>query len=240
MDSSLRASAFAGVGAFVLSIIVAVFSRVPLGVLVLRALASGIGFGALVFGAQVLMRRFLPELFDGYTPEAAEASPSMGSLVDIVVSGGDEVLTDLPPAERSGEAPLAMERDDAVPHRPETIDPQALAREVADLRQDVLVSAESAESGVDSGGSSAPRPSVALDELDTLPDLDSLSDSFSETGLGGAPYDDDTPGGQGMDATARIGPSDSMPSAGAPDAGKDPAVLAKAVQTLLRRDQKGQ
>ena len=123
-------------------------------------------------------------------------------------------------------------RSDARPS--DSVDSAELQREVASLRAETLISSEQGDLAPEGGG--APRPSVALDELDTLPDLDGFSDSFSEshheaTDPGAAP---------GADSSRLMGVSDSMPTAGNPNAGTDPAVLAKAVQTLLRRDQKGQ
>jgi hypothetical protein len=261
VDSSIRASAFAGLGAFALSTIVAVFSRVPFGALLLRALLSGLGFAALTFGGLWLLRRFIPELFD----ETAAASVSgadgtLGSVVDIVLQEDDAELGDARPAQAldlslrdtapyevpHGEAPRRDAplndaiRGDTTRTEPfevlpaGTLVPGELEREVADLRSDALVSSDPTDSG--SGSRSLPRPSVALDELDTLPDLDGFSDSFSE-GIGGEPGYGAGPAGDG---SRMMGPSESMPTAGSPDSGHDPVVLAKAVQTLLRRDQKGQ
>ncbi len=245
VDSSIRASAFAGLGALALSIIIAAFSRVPLGILLLRALLSGLVFAGLVFAGLRILRQFLPELWGeapgGLSPAAETA---LGSRVDIVLPGADEVSAETPGASPDstasraappGEGPLAG-----------AMDTGALQREVASLRSEVLVPGDSGEPGAQGA---APRPSVALDELDTLPDLDGFSDAFSaqgETpGAAGSDFGDAGLGasgevGAGSDASRYMGPSSSMPTAGAPDAGTDPAVLAKAVQTLLRRDQKGQ
>lgn len=230
MDSSLRASAFAGLGAFLLSTIIAVFSRVPFGVLLLRALLSGVAFSALFYGAQFVLRRFLPELFE--EGRAAAANQGAGSIVDIVIPGGEDELHD---ATRVVEAEAA-----AMPYAGSSAAPAAvlgvneLEREVADLRSDQLVSSDPGQVSGNDGIGLAPRPSVALDELDSLPDLDGLSDAFA---------DSTTAGSGGSSAVSQIGVSESMPTAGGPsikDGGQDPAVLAKAVQTLLRRDQKGQ
>ena len=56
-----------------------------------------------------------------------------------------------------------------------------LEREVADLRSESFVSSDPGEAPSSSG---APRPSVSLDELDTLPDLDGFSDAFTTTQAG--------------------------------------------------------
>jgi len=233
VDSSLRASAFAGLGAFLLSTIIAVFSRVPFMVLLLRALLSGVAFFALFYGAQFVLKRFLPELFDEGKP--VKASPLAGTLVDIVLPGGEDTSHDT----------LKLGMDDAISAPTEdlmmsqaspviVLGANELEREVADLRSDQLVASDPGGASEMANAGLAPRPSVALDELDSLPDLDGLSDAFVDSSVAAS--------GNGVVAN-QIGVSDSMPTAGGPsnrDGGQDPALLAKAVQTLLRRDQKGQ
>jgi len=237
VDSSIRASAFAGLGAFALSIIVAMFSRVPLGALLVRALLSGIGFAGLIFGAQWILRRFLPELFDDPARSPAPSTDALsGTMVDIVLPGGEEERLE-PSSSAAGPRPGDAEapRLDAIGAEPRpTVDSGDLQREVDDLRSDALIASDPMEAV--RSGSVAPRPSIALDELDTLPDLDGFSDSFTE----GQPGEIDTSGSPGGGSSRFAGVSDTMPTAGDPDPGRDPVVLAKAVQTLLRRDQKGQ
>ncbi len=257
MDSSLRASVFAGLGAFILSTIVAIFSRVPFGVLLLRALLSGAGFAGLIFGAQWLLRRYLPELFDGSTPAsplAAETGAAVGSLVDIVLPGGEddqpssvleaesvvESRTMGTPQTRTSDGAALNLADSMVSGSPVSVDSGELAQEVAALKVDAFVSSDPGGSRADSATSVAPRPTVSMDELDSLPDLDGLSDSFTESVPGNSGSTGTGDAGSDRDASSRIGPSSSMPTAGNPNAGTDPVVLAKAVQTLLRRDQKGQ
>jgi hypothetical protein len=177
-----------------------------------------------------VLKRFLPELFEeGRGPAANQGA---GSIVDIVIPGGEDELHD---ATRVVEAEVAT-----MPYAGASAAPAAvpgvneLEREVADLRSDQLVSSYPGQVSGNDGIELAPRPSVALDELDSLPDLDGLSDAFA---------DSTTAGSGGSSAVSQIGVSESMPTAGGPstkDGGQDPAVLAKAVQTLLRRDQKGQ
>jgi hypothetical protein len=231
VDSGLRASAFAGLGAFALSIIIAIFSRVPFGVLVLRALVSGVGFFALLYGAQFVLKRFVPELFEDSV--ATGEHPVAGSLVDIVIPGDEDERRVAAPA--GVDDALGSSHVHAIPPA-DILGVNELAREVADLRSDQLIASDPGVSLGNDGDGLAPRPSVALDELDTLPDLDGLSDAFVETPAAG-PVD------ASGNVARQMGVSDSMPTAGgpsSPDAGQNPALLAKAVQTLLRRDQKGQ
>ena len=238
MDSSIRASAFAGLGAFALSIIVALFARVPFGTLFLRALLSGLGFAGLSYGSLLLLKRFLPDLFDETArPQEPGSDGVLGSVVDIVLPGGEEERVDAS-AQADGVSRFSDASSFVPGISPPSVESGELAREVANLRADALVSNDPAEAS--SQGSAAPRPSIALDELDTLPDLDGFSDSFSDGQSGGSDASGESGGASNGDASRFMGVSDSMPTAGSPDRGKDPVVLAKAVQTLLRRDQKGQ
>jgi len=212
---------------------VAVFSRVPFGPLLLRALLSGVGFAGLSYGAIRALRHFLPELFDDSARPAEHGSDGvLGSVVDIVLPGGDEEHSEAAhQTDRADSMPSASAFQGGLDVLAASVDSGEIEREVADLRADALVASDPADTS--SGGSVAPRPSVGLDELDTLPDLDGFSDSFAEGSADGS----DAPAAT---ASRFMGVSDSMPTAGSPDPGKDPVVLAKAVQTLLRRDQKGQ
>lgn len=236
MDSSLRASAFAGLGAFILSCLIALVARIPFGVLLMRAILSGLAFGAFVYGSIMVFQRFMPELLDGTAVKESDAS-MLGSVVDIVVPGGEY-------EHASPDRPAAVGIDGARRSSEQVqragIDSGELEREVADLRIDGLLASDPQtfdQQGVefgDAGSPMAPRPSIGLDELDTLPDLEGFSDSFSGGPVGGSDGSDDG------SMAGPMGVSESMPTAGSPDSGQDPVVLAKAVQTLLRRDQKGQ
>lgn len=227
MDTGVRASAAAGLVALALSVIVAIFSRVPFGILVLRAVVVSLAVFGLAYGIIMLLKRQLPELFGDAAPYAAEPS---GAVVDISIDDNSDLsfpaaapIAAQAPPERE-EAPA---REAASAREVDGLD--QLEREVEDLHAESLLPREA---GAQAGQGAPVRPSVTLDELDVLPDMDSMSDSFSSevvSGLGAA--EDDFPAG-----TISSGDRGSASSSGA--AG-DPAVLAKAVQTLLKRDQKG-
>ncbi|MBU0934379.1 MAG: hypothetical protein KKC64_02070, partial [Spirochaetes bacterium] len=77
-----------------LSVIIALFSRIPFGTLLLRAFLLGLGFAALAFGLVFLLKRTLPELFNSsYDSNDVldEQADSMGTAVNIVLPGGDEL-----------------------------------------------------------------------------------------------------------------------------------------------------
>ncbi len=263
MNSDVRASLIASGAAAVVSAIVGALSGVSFLALALRALLGGLVFGGVVFGALALARRFLSELFEGGAgpgaPEA-EASP-LGGSVNIVLpaegplpASGDaeaDYAAGLQPvgadAEELASLPGASEAAPRPAPRPAPA-PRAAARaapqgddddydftggsfvEDAEPVHEAAESALPAGPGPASNGKSRPR-SVGLDELDVLPDLDSLSESFVSTPAyheaGAAPGRDDEDRGHAS-KSSKGGGGDS-----------DPAVLAQAVRTLLKRDQKG-
>jgi len=234
VDTGIRASAAVGLGAFALSVIVAIFSRIPLGSLLLRAFLLGVAFAALAFGIQYILRKFLPELFDGYRPaEAGDAIPESGSMVDITVQDGDASQDAFIPRPLGGDA-HGDARGDALSSPlgpaggPESAtderEMEELEREVEDIRSEGLLPQDAQADG---SRDRPVRPSVALDELDVLPDMDGMSDSFASDIV-----QSNGPGGDDPAGTASV-------TAGSGSGDADPAALAKAVQTLLRRDQKG-
>lgn len=204
--------------------------------MLLRALALGIGFALAAYGSVALLKRFLPELFEDYVP--APASDEPGGRVNIVLPEGDAYegraalrsVEDVEPLDEGG-----PRRDDVDPTAGASaaasgaaassgeVELESLREEVKAIRDDDLVPAQAAPRPTEPSG---PRPSVGVDELDVLPDLDSLSDSFIAP-IGDAQEDGDFAG--------RAGPSGG---GGGGEAG-DAAVMAKAIQTILRRDQKG-
>jgi hypothetical protein len=236
VDSGFRVSAGVGLGALALSIIVAGFSRIPLGTLVLRAVLFGFLFAAATYLVIILFRRFLPELFD----ESLEVrTPESGRMVDIVLPG-EESDVEAMPAEQidyldqgdigraAGVFPDADSRIDPADmvysqnrNGPDTGN---LEQEVREISNDGLIDRAAAPGPDDA---KRLRPIVTLDQLDVLPDLDGLSEAFSIA-----------PDPGGLSEPAGFKPESTSAAGGAN--GSDPVALAKAVQTLLRRDQKGQ
>lgn len=226
METDLRASLIGSGVAAVLSILVGLVAGVSALALLVRALVGGLAFGALVFGAIFLMRRFVPELFQGQ----AEDLPLSGSSVDIVLPGdlpeGSETL------ETEGEA---GEGPTEAPSRPAPLRSRR-GRPATDLVDEAEDLGYEAESLLDDSrvaeGPPAPQPLPAqeagggFDELDVLPDLESLSGGFS-------PLGNDAPAEAPQDFSEAPSP---RPKAGG-SSDSDPMVLAQAVRTLLKRDQ---
>jgi len=250
VDSDLKASLIASGSAAALSAIVGWIFRVPFGTLAIRAIIGAIVFGAMVFGAIFLVRRFLPELLGGSksasSDEEYSSSEELGQAVNIVLPGGsDEELGEFESVSSSSEpeelAPLEFADSSAGESSGLRVQPKQAtsARVVTDEYSEAELSGaslidEERPTGVSRRAASSPvTPSLdamGIDDLDDLPDLDSLSDGFAETSGEGGTYN--TTGG-GAGAGIRSGEH----GRGGSDA--DPATLALAVRTLLKRDQKG-
>lgn len=207
MKIDWRVSAITAGSAFLLSVVVGVFGNVSLGVLILRAVVVACVFGAGGIGAMVLIDRYLPEL---RLAASGPATAETGNTVNIVVEGDEELQT---LGGGSGE---------------DGSDPDLIDSSVADVAQDEAgqASADDPEGGqekLEEGSSvrdDASDPSDSdvevMEEVtsgDDLPNVDSMTDSFTEVPLGEAPVADSA------------------------ESGEDPALMARAVRTLLKREE---
>jgi hypothetical protein len=214
VDRYLRASLTAAGAAAALSALVGVVAGVGALALLFRALLFGAVAGAATYGVGRLLESFVPGL--------AGEEPAEGGIIDIVLPAEEPALSADAPSPR-GQAPRPAEEE---------------AEDLIELDADSLVGpgarVEDAEPAIpaNAGPGSDRRPSVGFDELDVLPDLEGFADTFtaSEFASGGGrsdvPEREDSYGG---------GPARTQAGPG----GLDPASLAQAVRTILKRDQKG-
>ena len=241
MDSDLRASLIASVAAAALSALVGAVAGVPFLAILLRAGAGGLAFGALVYGAIALLRRFTPGLIDegasgeAVGPAEAEEGPEPGSSVNIVLPAegpgfdgrGEDAFGTEHGAEAGPEAAGGLEELPAAPRGAAGAAEDPGGYEFA---AGSLVDAEDAEPvGARAAAGASPGPAESFDELDVLPDLESLSDSFEAAATRSM-----TRGADDDEGARRPRPTSS-----GGDRNSDPAVLAQAVRTLLKRDEKG-
>ena len=238
MNADLRASLLVGAVAGGLSMLVGLIARVSFLPLVLRGLVFGAIFGGLAWGVISLLRSSVPDLFEpsgaregeGSLPRAEDenAGEELGGAVDIVLDDdeGPSVLA-------SG----ALGGEQAAPFLDEggivDVEPSGDFVE-ADRSDQRFAETARAASPIQSEAIPSRSPS-GLDELDILPDLDAFSGSFGALDLpsgaseeGYAPSSETKGGGSVSGASPMVGPG-----------GSDPATLAMAVRTLLKRDQKG-
>jgi hypothetical protein len=228
VDADLRAALAVALGAAGLSALVGIFAGVAFGWILVRAIAFGAVMGAVALGAAWLVRRVLPGLIPDRPGEgrdvdesifsAGAPEPAVGSRVDIVLPGG----------EADGEAEEVEQADEPAPVG-EAVEPEPRQADEISLI-DEGERAGGAEAAMPAHQASAERDArpEAIDDLDVLPDLDGFTDTFAAAEFSSS-------GGAAAQAQAR--PEEHGSSR--PSDGLDPASLAKAVRTILKRDQKG-
>jgi hypothetical protein len=254
VDPDLRVSLVVAGVAAALSLLLGAFSRVDVLPLLIRAVALGIFLGALAFGCLFLLRRFVPEIFDassGDVPfdergqgsggeEGVEGSLGdegrIGGAVDIVLGADDDdsMLSpvDGPPSGFPAMVPAARGASGG----DDDLAPAELGDEVAEVpgggdAEVTLLEEAPAGDGLPQGAAAMPsRSAIGADDLDILPDMDSVAVGFLDSG-----------GGDSSSYSFReeSTPSVSRKASGKGSDGADPAALALAVRTLLKRDQKG-
>jgi len=223
-----------GAAAFLLSVFSGVVGGVGFGAVIVRALLAGLVFAAVGVGLELVVRRFLPELID------ADTSSDLGSRVNIVVDDEEDQLP--AGAEKPSVDGASDPGDEATGARSgEESDPEdnwddlenpeeSLVQEVQEARGgEESVETSNTESGVaeetapstESGESSSTEQpsSVGTDELDELPDVGRFAEDFTSDGTPQSPQDS--------------GPSNS---GSVESNGQDPAMIARALQTMLKRE----
>lgn len=256
MDKDLRASLVAAGSAAALSALIGIIAGVGFFTLLFRAIVGALLIGGAVYGGIILLRTMVPGLFSPAAATEAEAddfdplrsdATEKGGNVDIVLPGeplGSESF--LGPDEAQAYAPGGRSRA-AIPglasgrgSAESVLDEEAA--ELSPVDDTSLLEAEGSEGerAAAMPSSAVPdkgrRPSSGFDDLDVLPDLEGFSDSFtaSEFTSGGSSAASSEPasygGGAGSSSGSRRGQGQD---------GLDPAALAQAVRTILKRDQKG-
>ncbi len=88
LDSRIRYIIFGTLGAFLLSILVGLFSKNPFGIVFIRAVVSSFIFGFILFGAWQLIKRYIPEIL------AVQREENTSGAVHHDRTGGLEEFTD--------------------------------------------------------------------------------------------------------------------------------------------------
>lgn len=247
-------SAAAG-AAFVLSLLLGLLSGGSFAYALLRAASFAAVFFVLSAVAYWLITQFIPELLGASAPDAADGADAaagdlgedggvLGRRVNLSVgddqegdygggiaaqgaagadevSGGDDVSGGDVPGDLGGIGGVE--------------EPEPFAEREAALDQNtedgytgnIGVSPQSAPAK----GASPALPSGLLDEVDALPDLESMSDSFISPIVG----EEERRDLAGPASSKSPGSSVSLGSGGTFDSRE----LASAIQTILKRDQKG-
>jgi len=234
----------AAAGALIVFFLIGVVSGVPIVSALLRAILSGVLFGGGVFGVIVLAERFLPGLVpedvpaeDGSTVDHDDESreePAPGSRLNIVVddeSGiedvpedtaeggaaeGDAANVDVVEEESVSEAtPEVVPIDDESPPDDGEVLVEEVQEQTAEDAEEIMQAAiQEEQDGIEIAGDRS--------EFDDIPYIGSFAGSFVSSD-----YSENENGGYGV--------SGDGPAAG--DAGNDPAQIARAIRTLLNKDE---
>jgi hypothetical protein len=247
-----KMAGIASAGAFLLSLAVGLVSRNPFGVALARALLFAVLFAGLAAGARYLLAKYLPELVMSASPPVDGASgqtiditlpeerPAPSRRVDESASlSGEAELAEEPDAEltdisggplhsAAGEPAIERERtltqDDLLGNELEDILPPLTDEESAAGADGGAESVEEAESVTEESPSEGAVEAQARAEAD--PDLGRLPEiaSIGEPPRGERPRRRaSTPEGEMKGALGN----------------RDPATLARAIRTVLKREEKG-
>jgi hypothetical protein len=209
---------FAGL-AFCVSFVSGLIGGVGFAVIILRAFLGALVFGALGAGADILLRRVFPELF----------APEGENGVDITVPG-------INPHEDSGGEEFADGAEDSNDLQTASGEPYTgpdeagdLVEEIEELPHSEADTAEvSAAFGAHGGGEAqSSEAGEAPEDLDVLPDMGEFDASFAGSGEEESPEVLAKTGSRGNAKAAVITENNN------------PALIAKALQTVLKRDSEG-
>jgi hypothetical protein len=238
-------AAFAA-GAFLLSLLIGLITRNPFGTVFVRALLLALLFAGLGAGLRYLVRTYLPELSGGEGANPAAPEEKRGSRVDIVL---DDEAVPGPSSSRSAEASSAAEDVEPMEDEPAEAGDNAARAESQALGElaEELASGDAAASEGDGDVEEAGRDGEAPTEpavskrtgaagLDELPDIGPLEGPADRGEGGGTAQGGRT---KGMRPLSRSGGRSAEEAMKATIARQDPAILARALRTVVKRDEKG-
>ena len=214
MKVDWKVSAIAAIAAFLLSLLIGVIGGVSFGALLLRAIMAGVIFGAGAVGISVVIDRYLPELRTG--SGSADVERTSGS-VDIVVEGDEP------------EAFAAVEEIDAEDGTDYSV---GLGGEASGSGEfdDEPEELQSDDSYDDSSGASEDG-----DQLEELPGDESAESIGDEDESGESAR---LPDVEGFAESFTETPDEASASVDSgSDSATDPATLARAIRTVLKREE---
>lgn len=238
---SWRLVAIGGGGALVLSFLLGLLSGNYLGICLVRAMIFGFSFAILAAGSDLLLKHFCPELFQG----PVKAQTNNRKKVDLVLDDtpdlkpadlfnnekdsflespdNDEMrgelaeapLEEANPLPTSSEADLGMENEvPPINDLAEEISPDINEQQLTNPEEEVSIKRKS------------DKIDDKADDLDSLPDLSSFESVFAPV-----------TGDNGAVVTDSFTNDLSSPTLKAKRIDKDPVTYAKALRTILKRDE---
>lgn len=219
MERYAKNAGVTAAGAVLVFFLIGVISGSPFPSVLFRAIISGIIFGGAVFGLMIAAERYLPGLVsdERSVDDEAGSEDAKGSHVDIVVEDDTE-LEDVPEA-AAAEAGTRDAGDES--EVGESVGEETLVEEVqeqtAENAEEIMQAAiEEEQDGVAIAGERS--------EVDDMPDIGAFAGSFVSSEYS---ENEERTGGSSL----------SHRDSSAVDAGNDPAQIARAIQTLLNKDE---
>lgn len=257
-----KVSGIIAVAAFILSFLIGLFTGSQFFPVFLRALILAVIFFILSSVIYWVITQFLPDLLTSSSEESIEIDVP-GSKVDISIDSSDDendltsIDESVPPTGNSGLAENSGQEDGGV------IEAQSSAQGLDQRAQDDynkagegdappspdIVSGKSAvpgndvsESGASSGQGASLEAGSSSEPLDVLPDLESMSGSFDPSSE--SEEEGDAPEIETEEESSSSAPPASVSGPSRSRKNSDPGdfnvqELASAIQTILRRDEKG-
>ena len=203
--------AASGTIAFLFSFISGLFGSVSLGVLFFRAVLGAIIFGVLGFGILILIRRFLPELFElksGLTGESNEDFSNIENVQSVSTDAEEptpekQVIDISIGEEVENSEPVLNSENSTV-----QVDDDSNSNEIVDE----IVESEKTEDSDQIPGN-----------IDVLPDMGEFSNSFESA----ENIDSNNSSSAGAVTLDIMGEE------------QDPELVARAVRTMVKKDQEG-
>ncbi|MDR1315593.1 MAG: hypothetical protein LBK13_01865 [Spirochaetales bacterium] len=212
MTDSWKVSVFFACLAFCVSLLFGLIGGVGFGTIILRAFLGALVFGGLGFGLELLLRRILPELF------VPHGEP--GSLVDITEP-------EINPHERSSADDFVEESGgDFREAESSAGDEDDLVEEIEEAPHSETSPPVAAAAAADSPQPAQAAEGEAAGDFDVLPDVSDLDASFAA-------------GDDSQEDGVMSKPPGGSSKAGAITEDQNPELLAKVVQTVIKRDKEG-
>lgn len=222
----LKIVIFSAAVAAVLAFISALFGRVSFGAILLRTLFWAGVFGIFSLGIQLLLEKLIPELFESSSETVEEPETEgefgsneageVGNNLNIVLEGEEPAFT-AAGEDDSGEETAEEDENEFIEE----------IQAVDDEDEPERGAADGTDSGIPNGG--GPEEEVAeigtVSDVDSLPNLSDFSDSFDS--VSSVQEEGGQLSGQSGEDVDLLGTH------------HDPATVAKAVRTIIGRDQEG-